>query len=81
MQRQFSPWWIACLLVGIGDVPPYLAAQSSARLREPLPLDVAVSLRGHNSRSPINLSPDGEWITHHHLLQFGLIAPVDASGI
>ena len=32
--------------------------------REPLPLDVAVSLRAHNSRSPINLSPDGIWLAH-----------------
>lgn len=31
---------------------------------EPLPLEVAVSLRGHNGRSPIHLSPDGEWIAH-----------------
>jgi dipeptidyl aminopeptidase/acylaminoacyl peptidase len=33
-------------------------------MREPLPLDVAVSLRGHNGRSPVNFSPDGEWIAH-----------------
>lgn len=36
----------------------------SARDLEPLPLEVAVSLRGHNGRSPVNLSPDGEWIAH-----------------
>ena len=33
-------------------------------LREPLPLEVAVSLRSHNSRSPVDLSPDGEWVAH-----------------
>lgn len=31
---------------------------------EPLPLEVAVALRGHNGRSPVNLSPDGEWVAH-----------------
>lgn len=65
MQRQLSLGWIACLLAGVVCVfPENLTAQMPARLREPLPLDVAVSLRGHNSRSPINLSPDGEWIAH-----------------
>lgn len=38
--------------------------QEEAKLREPLPLDVAVWLRSHNGRSPINLSPDGEWVAH-----------------
>ena len=38
---------------GEGDAP-----------RGPLPLEVAVSLREHNGRSPVNLSPDGEWIAH-----------------
>lgn len=51
------------LLLGTGTG---LAAQSStsARVREPLPLEVAASLRAHNARSPVNLSPDGEWIAH-----------------
>lgn len=30
----------------------------------PLPVDVALELRGHNGRSPINASPDGEWLAH-----------------
>jgi dipeptidyl aminopeptidase/acylaminoacyl peptidase len=30
--------------------------------REPLPLDVAVSLANHNSRSSFDLSPDGAWL-------------------
>jgi len=34
------------------------------RTREALPLDVAVSVRDHNVRSPINFSPDGEWLAH-----------------
>lgn len=32
--------------------------------RQPLPLEVAVSLRGHNGRSPVNVSPDGAWVAH-----------------
>lgn len=32
--------------------------------REPLPLDVATSIRSHNGRSPVDLSPDGEWLAH-----------------
>jgi len=41
-----------------------VSAQSVAKIREPLPFDVALSLRIHNTRSPINLSPDGQWIAH-----------------
>jgi dipeptidyl aminopeptidase/acylaminoacyl peptidase len=41
-----------------------LCAQDAARRREPLPLDVATSLRSHNGRSPIDISPDGQWIAH-----------------
>src|SRR5262245_5613020 len=39
-------------------------AQSATKLRAPLPLDVALSVRTHNGRSPINFSPDGRWIAH-----------------
>ncbi len=54
-----------CLVfaTGLATAGP-LAAQPSARLRLPLPFDVATSLHGHNGRSPVNLSPDGEWIAH-----------------
>ena len=31
---------------------------------DPLPVQVALALRGHNGRSPINFSPDGAWIAH-----------------
>src|SRR5687767_2889970 len=44
--------------------PGKSAGQVGTTLGEPLPLELAVSLRAHNSRSPINLSPDGEWIAH-----------------
>lgn len=40
------------------------AGQAGTTLGQPLPLELAVSLRAHNGRSPINLSPDGEWIAH-----------------
>ncbi|HWN40842.1 MAG TPA: prolyl oligopeptidase family serine peptidase [Thermoanaerobaculia bacterium] len=40
------------------------AGQVGTTLGEPLPLELAVSLRAHNGRSPINLSPDGEWLAH-----------------
>ena len=41
-----------------------VAAAAAQPLREPLPLEVAASIRSHNSRSPIDLSPDGEWLAH-----------------
>jgi dipeptidyl aminopeptidase/acylaminoacyl peptidase len=40
------------------------AEPPSAKLREPLPIEAAADTRGHNSRSPIALSPDGQWIAH-----------------
>jgi dipeptidyl aminopeptidase/acylaminoacyl peptidase len=51
------------LLVALLSIPGAEGALAQ-RSAEPLPLEVAVSLRGHNGRSPINLSPDGEWIAH-----------------
>jgi dipeptidyl aminopeptidase/acylaminoacyl peptidase len=41
-----------------------LAAQSAAPVREPLPIEVAADARGHNGRSPIALSPDGQWVSY-----------------
>ena len=41
-----------------------LGAEAQAPRREPLPLEVAADARGHNGRSPIALSPDGQWIAH-----------------
>lgn len=40
------------------------ALGQTVTLGQPLPLEVVVDLRGHNARSPINLSPNGEWIAH-----------------
>jgi dipeptidyl aminopeptidase/acylaminoacyl peptidase len=41
-----------------------LNGQVAPKLREPLPFDVATSLRTHNSRSTVDISPDGEWVAH-----------------
>jgi dipeptidyl aminopeptidase/acylaminoacyl peptidase len=41
-----------------------VAAQKATKLREPLPIEVAVLLHGHNGRSSFDLSPDGQWIAH-----------------
>lgn len=40
------------------------AAAFGQSLGEPLPLDIVVSLRSHNSRSPVDVSPEGEWVAH-----------------
>jgi hypothetical protein len=55
--------WITCLLVVLSVCFRESTAQKPGDFGA-APLDVALSLRGHNSRSPINLSPDGEWIAH-----------------
>src|SRR5262245_53635546 len=45
-----------------GAVPA--AEPAPALRREPLPIEVAADARGHNGRSPIALSPDGQWVAH-----------------
>lgn len=37
---------------------------SAQPTREPLPLDVVTSIQSHNGRSPVDLSPDGQWLAH-----------------
>lgn len=39
-------------------------ATAQAPRREPLPIADAIALRGHNARSAVALSPDGQWIAH-----------------
>ncbi len=57
--------WIAGALVALFCfTSAKLSAQERGKLREPLPFDVALSLLGHNGRSPVDLSPDGEWVAH-----------------
>ncbi|MYA42202.1 MAG: hypothetical protein F4Z31_10675 [Gemmatimonadetes bacterium] len=41
-----------------------LAQTTGTQIREPLPLEIAVSVHGHSARTPINFSPDGAWIAH-----------------
>lgn len=59
---------VALAVVALVPAGAELAAQSAHtaadRASEPLPLEVAVSLRGHNGRSPVNVSPDGAWVAH-----------------
>jgi dipeptidyl aminopeptidase/acylaminoacyl peptidase len=50
-------------MLGAGAVAP-AAAQTAARVREPLPIETAADALGHNGRSPIALSPDGQWVSH-----------------
>lgn len=54
----------AAVVAALVCVPCPLPGQEAEKLREPLPLEVAAALRGHNSRSPISLSPDGRWVAH-----------------
>jgi hypothetical protein len=55
---------VKLLLAGSVLLASPSAGQAGATLGEPLPLELTVSLRDHNGRAPINLSPDGEWIAH-----------------
>jgi dipeptidyl aminopeptidase/acylaminoacyl peptidase len=55
---------LVCLMSSVGLFAGFIAIGSAQSLREPLPLDVITSLRSHNGRSPVNLSPDGEWLAH-----------------
>ncbi len=56
--KQRLTGFAGLFLVGFG------LSAGAQPLREPLPLDVAVGLRAHNGRSPVDLSPDGEWLAH-----------------
>jgi dipeptidyl aminopeptidase/acylaminoacyl peptidase len=50
---------VAILLIGGTAV-----AADEAPRREPVPLDVALSLRGHDNRSSFTFSPDAQWVAH-----------------
>jgi len=52
-------WCIACMVALSATV-----ASADALIREPLPIDVDLSIRGHDSRSTFAFSPDGMWIAH-----------------
>jgi dipeptidyl aminopeptidase/acylaminoacyl peptidase len=55
---------IALALLGSVPFARLAVAQDRAAPPEPLPLDAALSIRDHNGRSPIDISPDGEWLLH-----------------
>lgn len=56
---------LAALLLATAMVwPGASAGQAEPRGGRPLPVTAALTLRAHNGRSPINLSPDGEWLAH-----------------
>src|SRR5256884_3677082 len=40
------------------------AVEGQQRVREPLPLDIAVATNAPDTRSAFDLSPDGEWLAH-----------------
>ncbi|MEM6703311.1 MAG: hypothetical protein AAF690_11420, partial [Acidobacteriota bacterium] len=57
--RRRAPGLLGTLLVAWLSIP-----FSPALAEEPLPIDVVLSLRQHNGRSPINISADGQWVAH-----------------
>ena len=57
--RTFFQSVLAVVFIALG---PALAPGQP--IREPLPIEVVASLRSHNGRSPVDLSPDGEWLAH-----------------
>lgn len=52
-------------LAGLVLIAGAASAQTAAtRTREPLPVEAALDARGHNGRSPIAFSPDGQWVSY-----------------
>ncbi len=51
---------LAAALCGLLVIP----AGAQTRVRDPLPIDMALGMHAHNGRSPVNFSPDGQWIAH-----------------
>jgi dipeptidyl aminopeptidase/acylaminoacyl peptidase len=52
------------VVVALGLVACGAAMTLAQPAREPLPLDVITSIQSHHPRSPVDLSPDGEWLAH-----------------
>jgi dipeptidyl aminopeptidase/acylaminoacyl peptidase len=52
------------ILLATGALAPTAPAAGQESVPGSLPLDVALSLQGHNARSPVNVSPDGAWVAH-----------------
>ena len=62
---------IVSTMLACADNPCF--GQQDRKLLEPLPLDSISDLRRHNHRSPVNLSPDGEWVAHTVLARDTLV--------
>jgi dipeptidyl aminopeptidase/acylaminoacyl peptidase len=75
-RRSFALFIGAVSLCGLASRTAL--AQTGAGLREPLPLEVAISAQRHNSRSPVDLSPDGQWVAH--TVATNQLIPRDALG-
>ena len=55
----------ALLLAMVAGLPQKrVTGQAVPKLREPLPFEVATSLRRHNGRSTVDISPDGQWVAN-----------------
>jgi dipeptidyl aminopeptidase/acylaminoacyl peptidase len=52
------------VVLALGLVAYGGAITSAQPVREPLPLDVITSIQSNHPRSPVDLSPDGEWLAH-----------------
>ncbi|MHC9083726.1 S9 family peptidase [Luteimonas sp. RIT-PG2_3] len=55
---------LALVLVFSASATLAWARTAPAALQAPLPLEVATQMNAHNGRSPIELSPDGQWVAH-----------------
>src|SRR5260221_10317075 len=55
LTSQFLLYWAVLFVLNLG---------AQERLREPLPIETAVSVNNHSGRSAFDLSPDGQWLAH-----------------
>lgn len=66
MRRNLIVLLLCAFLVSLTLAVPIQGntAAPESKLREPLPLDVTVSLRGHNGRSSLQFSSNSKWLVH-----------------
>jgi dipeptidyl aminopeptidase/acylaminoacyl peptidase len=61
--RRLLPLVALTVLLGAGlSSAEGVGAQATQPLMEPLPLELVAQAQGVNTRAPIHLSPDGEWV-------------------